>query len=718
MIKRNDLCPCGSGKKFKKCCLNKSQMKMATQEQNQLNYDLLEVVSLFIKKEHSLLAYSRLEVEFKEKIKVKLQKQSEEVLFKTWISLCYVFPNGLTGLQWFLEEHESSDPNNPLLSVGKRISQSDIQLAQIIDMDKNYYTVKNVFSNEHIQLQTNELTELAASPWGGNIILVDQVNDTYYNFLLPIEGAPKNLQVAKEKIEGFCNKEKATPSYVLKRYFPEILCALLSEEGAEKQEKELIVTTSSYHITDMEQFTTEILNDNNFLVSKNENGKAELNWFGKWYRYEDNEIPEPIILGAVQAFLEVQIQDNLLKITTWDQDLLHRFEEQFQNNVVWDNEEKNVFISSAHLQVTNFLIQMNPSFPEYFAWLAQIPITLPLDEPMPYLQNRSLRQAKQKGKSNEIELFLETLEYNNYNHIRSTETNDFITGDFNAFRRELGLPLSPFVTGRQHRISTLEVIDSPYPKEKPIQKEDFDLLLELGCTSPNRMPFATDIINFYKEKTNGKAKGTVLKYKNGLRDIIMYLENRDIHHWKEAELHVWEYFFNIYLFEAYECLTKNSLTQTIATVRQFTKWMDDIYGTNVSKQVSQYIKNAEEYLLCAVDFSNLFMSEYLYSNDILRRMHFMYGRHIQNDHNTELYEITKVTKSSMQLTKATKNETKTYSIPLPARCLQYISLGLFIEATLEKDEKGKWRISSIDQVYPKGAKNEMLFNITKNKVLL
>ena len=37
-ISRNAQCPCGSGKKYKKCCLSKDQAKSLNQKEEPLNY--------------------------------------------------------------------------------------------------------------------------------------------------------------------------------------------------------------------------------------------------------------------------------------------------------------------------------------------------------------------------------------------------------------------------------------------------------------------------------------------------------------------------------------------------------------------------------------------------------------------------------------------------------------------------------------------------------
>ena len=43
MVGRNELCPCGSGRKYKKCCLEKDKAKdIARKENKQIFYSLID----------------------------------------------------------------------------------------------------------------------------------------------------------------------------------------------------------------------------------------------------------------------------------------------------------------------------------------------------------------------------------------------------------------------------------------------------------------------------------------------------------------------------------------------------------------------------------------------------------------------------------------------------------------------------------------------------
>ncbi|GAF12198.1 hypothetical protein JCM19046_3789 [Bacillus sp. JCM 19046] len=50
MLKRNDPCHCGSGKKYKKCCMNKSMGSVVAEELHQLERKCFIMHLLVIKK--------------------------------------------------------------------------------------------------------------------------------------------------------------------------------------------------------------------------------------------------------------------------------------------------------------------------------------------------------------------------------------------------------------------------------------------------------------------------------------------------------------------------------------------------------------------------------------------------------------------------------------------------------------------------------------------
>ena len=150
-----------------------------------------------------------------------------------------------------------------------------------------------------------------------------------------------------------------------------------------------------------------------------------------------------------------------------------------------------------------------------------------------------------------------------------------VTADFNTIRRQLGLELSPFVTGGKQRHSELLPVNNKKPRQTIVLKEDIPIYDNLGFLPETVDNFYTkDLIAFYKEKTNGVSASTKRKYENSLYDIREFLESSAVKNWSECDSVFWQDFLEKGIYQINETVSKTKLKDRISTVKALTKWLE------------------------------------------------------------------------------------------------------------------------------------------------
>src|ERR1700730_15276329 len=102
-INRNDLCPCGSGKKYKKCCMIKEQVleveELKLERFFVQRHALVLKLKQFLEVSHSLKSYLHLKLEFRTRIKQILSEDIEEGYFQYWMFFFRTYENGKRGIE-------------------------------------------------------------------------------------------------------------------------------------------------------------------------------------------------------------------------------------------------------------------------------------------------------------------------------------------------------------------------------------------------------------------------------------------------------------------------------------------------------------------------------------------------------------------------------------------------------------------------------------------
>ena len=199
-----------------------------------------------------------------------------------------------------------------------------------------------------------------------------------------------------------------------------------------------------------------------------------------------------------------------------------------------DDQEERITIP-LNAEVRQLSVNTQKGVPEYFILFAQSNWGLDIDHPIPMFENLSLRDLVESNKKDLAEVWLKQSEYNLYKLVYKQYGNVKNTADFNTVRRELGLKLSPFVTGGKQRHSELLPVNNIEQRKTVILGEDIQIYEDLGFTPETIDNFYTkDLVAFYKDKTNGMSENTIRKYQNSLYDIREVLERSSVRNWDEC----------------------------------------------------------------------------------------------------------------------------------------------------------------------------------------
>ncbi|WP_455538084.1 SEC-C metal-binding domain-containing protein [Terrisporobacter sp.] len=200
MIARNKLCPCGSGKKYKKCCLQKNQLIEFNRNKTLYAKGLYENME---NKIYEYLNSSSFKL-YKEKSakKFKISKERNSIidnLYNTYLIYDYSDENQNVIAKIFLNKNKSTlnkNQKNVLLSMIK----SNISIYKIEYKDDTKMIIRDYFSDDKIIIEDVELFKNLEVDKN---IIARPVNIQGMNILIDgyITISNKNIKIILEDIE-------------------------------------------------------------------------------------------------------------------------------------------------------------------------------------------------------------------------------------------------------------------------------------------------------------------------------------------------------------------------------------------------------------------------------------------------------------------------------------------------------------------------------------
>lgn len=610
--RRNDPCTCGSGKKYKKCCMKKANVVMLHEVKEERFYQqkfvLVGKIKDFLSKKISVSKQYQLHTEFKRRTQHSLDGNAENQLFDFWLIFFHRFEHDARLIELFLKENSTrlSEEEREMALTWQSLRP---KLVQAVEKNDEIITFEDMLTKEQYPVANTKENLPSFGPWFGTIGLLEHFeNKFYFNGVRLFRGPDHLVHVAK-KIEELQKETNLKHEDIMTDYYPEILAALITGNKPAKQEKsEITQYTLHYKVVDHNTVESFLQSESEFIMDSRTEQYTVCNWVKDWNEYSDNMISGPILMGDVIG--TISIDGDQLTYITLDENSTQEFKEIVEQNlnssaISFIELKTNTKTVPKHIEIKNTLSSMNEDTPQYLALYAKHDVRFDIEKPLPLFENQSILDLLNENRKNEIDTYFKALEYNLYIQAQQEYKNVDITPDFNTIRKEFGLPLSPFVTGEKNRVTSIKKIDSPLKEKKSVVKEEDIPFYELLGFTPATVNnfYSEDFITFFKEKTEGKSDLTLRKYRNCLFDLREIIEEHDVASWDECTEEFWNNVFLVDFANLYEPLSKTVVKDFSSTVKALAKWLvkEKKAAVSLSKVVMKVTKETEEPLLELVE---------------------------------------------------------------------------------------------------------------------
>ena len=638
-IKRNDPCHCGSGKKYKKCCLKKEsiiQIHEVKEERFLQNKHMLVLkVRDFVNRQIPPTPYYKLQAEFKKRAHYSLHKKLENGFFEFWLFFFHRFENGLRGIEWFAQE------------IGPRLSEEERKLAQTwqtltpkivqaVNVENDTIFFEDLLTKEQYPVAHVKENVPTLAPWYGTVTLLEPFEDLFYFNGVKIFRDPQSVNRAVKKVNELMEATKQSQEHIMFDYFPEILTALVTDDHEDKNEKrEITEYTLQYKVEDEQALSSFIHHVEQFEIDSWDNKSKRCSWVGNWSEYTDNEISGPILIAEVYG--KLLVEKDVLEFNSLNQTRIEEFKQIIQtlidsSTLSYTNQKTNVITIPVNAEIRDLMVTTHKDTPQYFALYAQNDLRIEFDKPLRQFDGLSIKELIESGRKDDADVWLKQMEYNMYLQVNQQYKNVETTADYNTVRKELGFALSPFVTGGDKRESSFEKVAAPVQEQQVlvdevaapnqeqqvlvdevaapnqeqqvlVDEENIPYYEQLGFTPETSSNFySEDFVTFFKEKTAGKSENTVRKYRNSLSDLRAIFEQHSLTSWEDCDQSFWNQVFVNDFIGLYETITKTAIKDFISTTKALAKWLDQEKRTSaLSKIIVQVTKETEEELIRSVE---------------------------------------------------------------------------------------------------------------------
>ncbi|MDG5789709.1 SEC-C domain-containing protein [Evansella sp. AB-P1] len=232
---RNQPCPCGSGKKYKKCCMEKTSIIDLHKRSEEKFYDqkdtLVKMITDFIGGKIDAHVHERLLHIFTMRSGNNIDEDAKSMMFHFFTLFMHRFDNGLRGVEWFYKD-KGSKLNSNIRAMAKEWTSLPFRLVHAVEKTDEIYIfedviTKNTFQVPNIRENIPENLEI----FDGTIGLLELHNNKYYFNGVRVYMAPKHVDQAKGKIESLMNKTGLSYEEVMIDYTLEVLAAMLNKDG-------------------------------------------------------------------------------------------------------------------------------------------------------------------------------------------------------------------------------------------------------------------------------------------------------------------------------------------------------------------------------------------------------------------------------------------------------------------------------------------------------
>jgi len=682
---RNDPCPCGSGKKYKKCCMNKvreEETKRARQHRFfEQKYELSQRVHRFLDEVLPYAEQVAAKHAFRQAIWRKEQGEMLEPLETLWYLFVHRFPNGMRGIEWFQRE-KGRHLTLELKQMLDRWVRLVPRLVQFVDRNDSGVTAVDRWTGETLFLPFSE-TMPNVVPWGGMFAFLEPFDDGYY-----IQGAasiigPDGVRKAEEQLRALLQETDMPYEELAFCHFLDIVDAghrafSRSERETESVEQWTIV----YDVPDGRSALRQLEQHGMGIIDEETAEAIKGSLRGVTYEYSDELASGPIYLDELLGFLEGQgrkvtlsaFDANAERVLTEALEAIGMPAQVVSRTVKTHVVPKGVKLLSYH-------VELPPGEAPYMALVANSAMMLEqmLHVPHEEWQGRSIHELAMDGELEEVEQWLRTYEYHMFERLRQEGCP--VTVDTNSVRSRYGLPLSPFVTPEAVRKTHIRVFQRLDDGEYFVMPAEWEARF-----------FGADLIRFYQEKTEGRSEATEAKYRLGVTTVGHYLQTTPLSSWDELEARYWQQCLAFHYVMFSPDVSVNQAKQMLSAVQAFAKWLDGRYGTSHAPVVRQLVAELSEPLLNAVRFLRLYHRSGLptvVADTIWEKM-------VKNkeEYRTGTFRVANVSRGEAIIDWLETGEQ--FHWRLTPSVKSYVEPGMYLEAAFNKDGT----LAAAQRVYP------------------
>lgn len=609
VVGRNDKCPCGSGKKYKNCCLKKTEVvqldELRVERFFDLKRQLVERLGVETIDTVSFQGYHALSVQFKKRVNTIIP----DAYFHHWLMFFYRYPefNGLRGIEFYNEKKARSDI--PVLQKMAKVWENMVpRLIQHVDYDSLGVIVEDVFTKERFHMPYCE-TLKEWTPWGGTFMFLEEFSEGYYMNGVAVIVGPDGVKRALDYLKKKMQETGESYDRVAMDFYPEVTGALLAKEPKlAREEKELEEVSLEYRVEEVLAVLNQLHTSGRLQMDEWDGQAGKGSIISERYRYEDNAASGSVHLNVVEGMLEVkggQISFKSLHPKAID------FFKSFMGNflsVHLVEEKKEVIRIPSGMDASFYSVQLDKGVDSEFAMFAQQAMLLEqIDQPLPLFDGKTPDQMAQSGKTEELEQWLREQEYASHFNV----SNAKVTADFNTVRAKLGLQASPFTTLRENRKTKITKIGISYARAASYSIDDQEVWEEMG-NAPSELEsfYATDLIEFFREKGVGKSQNTYYKYRLGCMTISYFLDVAGIQSWEEISAEQWKALISYYYLDFNMDATIHQMKGFFTAIKSLTVWIDQKYGTKHALTVKGLVMELEPGISHVIKLLDAYMPYY------------------------------------------------------------------------------------------------------------
>src|SRR5690625_2588166 len=460
-IGRNDSCPCGSGKKYKQCCLltKEEQQQLEQRRENfyEAKQDLVEKIGDYLVQQIPIKQYDELNEQFKQRTQGRIDSEIEESYFTFWLYFFHEFEHGKRGIELFHEGYQHKLTDEEIIMT-ERWLQMKPQFLQMVDRTKGALIYEDLRTKETFPVSPDEENISHYYPWMSTLAMIEKMDELYYFNGLRITVPPFNVQNTIEYVEQLVVEQNQSEDKIIQSYFPELIAKLFESPTKEEHLIDVKEHSLTYSLLEPKKVIEFLKSESDIRGEEIDKNKYEFVWAGNWRICKDNACPSDIQLGDVYGNLF--LQDDILVFVGIEKDKQQEMKQRLQQLdefLTLEKEDEKV-IDRFPSKPNNVLVMVDEYVPEYFTFYAQNNIMKESDEPILLFNHRTLRELMETSEHKKAIEWLKNLEFNVYRQVTHQFEEVEVTADFNTIRRELGLELSPFVTGGKDRLTTYQQV--------------------------------------------------------------------------------------------------------------------------------------------------------------------------------------------------------------------------------------------------------------------